>query len=305
MNIREESIDSVTALAARLVASQFPQWRALPVRPVEHQGNDNRTFRLGDELIVRMPSAKRYVAAVEKEHAWLPRLRPRLPLQIPIPIALGEPGEGYLWRWSVYRWLDGETTNAARLKDPTGFAASLAEFLLVLHRVDPDGGPPAGVHTFFRGASLAVYDDQTRQAIKLLSDTIDAQRATRAWDTALAASWTGKPVWFHGDVAVTNLLLREGKLGAVIDFGASGVGDPACDLAIAWSFFDRNMRAVFKSTLPLDASTWMRGRGWALWKALIVMTQRRSYSPEQPQESIWTHNPMTGRLVVDEVIADE
>lgn len=304
MNIRSESNDSISALVKRLIACQFPQWADLPICPVAQQGNDNRTFRLGEHLSVRLPSAERYVAAVEKEHAWLPRLAPRLPLKIPVPVALGEPGEGYPSRWSVYRWLEGETATADAIADLSSFAISLAEFLVALRRIDPAGGPPAGPHSFFRGASLAVYDDQTRQAIGALGERIDAVAATQIWEAVLAASYQGEPVWFHGDVAITNLLTRNGKLDAVIDFGCSGVGDPACDLAIAWTFLGGKSREAFRSAMSLDFDTWLRGRGWALWKALIVLAQHHAKSPGDQARTIWTHNPLTGRSVIDEVIGD-
>ena len=302
MNIRKESTDSLIALVERLIASQFPEWADLPIRPVDCQGNDNRTFRLGDELSVRLPSTEPYVAAVEKEHEWLPRLAPYLPLAIPKPVALGEPGEGYPWRWSVYRWLEGETASVERISNLSDFARSLAEFLAALWQIDPTGGPPAGPHTFFRGAPLTAYDEQTRRAITALGDQIDARSVTEVWNAALAAESHDEPVWFHGDVATTNLLTTNGDLSAVIDFGQSGVGDPACDLAIAWTFLDDRNREAFRSLLPVDANMWARGRGWALWKALIVLAQRAT--GPSAQESVWTHNPTTGRFVVDEVIAD-
>jgi len=257
-------------------------------------------FRLGEHLSVRLPSAERYVAAVEKEHEWLPRLAPFLPLTIPVPVAIGEPDEGYLWRWSVYRWLEGETATAENIADLNAFAAMLAEFLVALWRIDSAGGPPAGAHSFFRGASLAVYDDQTRQAIEVLGDRVDGSAVRRVWDAALAVPYRGKPVWFHGDVAITNLLTKNKRLDAVIDFGTSGVGDPACDLAIAWTFFDAKTRQVFRARTSVDDEAWARGRGWALWKALIVLAQYGASRADAT--TIWTQNPVTGRSVVDEVI---
>ena len=295
MNIREASSAALTALVRRLIAAQFPQWANLAVTPVERQGNDNRTFRLGTQMSVRLPSAERYIAGVQKEHAWLPRLAPHLPLPIPVPIAQGRPGEGYEWPWSIFLWLDGETASTGRIEDLTDFARTLGEFLAALQRIDATGGPLAGAHSFFRGASLENYDQQTRQAIETLGENIDRSAATQVWEAALASKWRGEPRWFHGDIAVTNLLLRKGRLGAVIDFGTSGIGDPACDLAIAWTFFDNKSRDAFRAVLALDDETWTRGRGWALWKALIVLAREG-----QDGRNIWTHNPTTGRSVIDE-----
>jgi len=259
------------SLVSRSVATQFPQWSDLPIRPVEFGGWDNRTFHLGEQMTVRLPSAAAYSLQVEKEQRWLPRLAPHLPLPIPVPLAMGRPAAGYPWHWSVYRWLDGEIATVERIADLQQFAIDLAEFLVALYQIDANGGPPPGPHNFFRGGPLMVYDGETRQAIAALAGTIDTDAATAVWDAALAATWHGSPVWVHGDVAAGNLLVRDGQLSAVIDFGSSGVGDPACDLAIAWTLFAGESRVAFRETLPLDDATWARGRGWTLWKALITV----------------------------------
>lgn len=261
------------ALVRRLVAEQFPPWADLPVEPVAQSGWDNLTFRLGSDLSARLPSAQRYVAQVVKEHRWLPRLAPHLPLPVPRPVTMGAPGQGYPWPWSIYRWLDGTPATLASIEDREGFAQSLARFLESLQRVDPTGGPYAGPHSFHRGGDLAIYDGETRRAIAALRGRIDADAATAVWEAALAATWQGRPVWVHGDIAAPNLLVRDGHLSAVIDFGCCAVGDPACDLTIAWTFFSGWSRAAFRAALPADEATWARGRGWALWKALIVLAK--------------------------------
>jgi aminoglycoside phosphotransferase (APT) family kinase protein len=265
--------DAITAaLAARLVAEQFPAWGHLPVVPVAESGWDNRTFRLGDTLSVRLPTAEWYVAAVAKEHTWLPRLAPHLPLPLPVPVALGAPGAGYPWPWSVRRWIEGRAAADDRIADPMAFADDLARFLMALWGVDSAGGPAAGEHSFHRGGALTVYDAETRAALDALGPRVDRAAATRTWEAALASPFTGPPVWFHGDVAVGNLLVdAAGRLSAVIDFGTSGVGDPACDLVIAWTLFDGPSRAAFVEGVGQDAATWARARGWALWKALITV----------------------------------
>ncbi len=257
-------------LARRLVAAQFPQWAHLPVSPVILGGKNNTTFHLGEEMSVRLPSARHYVAQVEKEQAWLPRLAPHLPLPIPEPVGLGQPGEGYPWPWSIYRWIEGETAALDRISDLPGFARDLAGFLTALQAIDVTDGPVAGQHNFFRGGALATYDAQTRQAIIDLGAGIDGAAALAIWEQALAAQWMGPPVWLHGDVAAGNLLVRDGHLSAVIDFGILGVGDPAGDLAIAWTLLHGEARQAFRAALPLDAGTWDRGRGWTIWKALIL-----------------------------------
>lgn len=258
-------------LVRRLLASQFPQWRDLPVTPVAVDGWDNRTYRLGDDMTVRLPTHESYTPAVEKEDRWLPILAPALPVPIPVPLAMGVPGEGYPFHWSVRRWLDGDTAGPDHIGDMAAFAVDVAEFVLALQRVDATAGPHAGAHSFYRGCPPAHYDDETRRALVALEGRVDTAGAAEVWDAALRAHWRGAPVWFHGDVASGNLLVRDGRLAAVIDFGTSGVGDPACDLVIAWTMFSGASRDAFRRTVGQDAATWARARGWALWKALIVL----------------------------------
>ncbi len=271
--------DITPAVAARLVATQFPQWADLPVVPVAVDGWDNTTFRLGDELCVRLPSADAYVAQVEKEHRWLPILARRLPLPIPAPVALGRPGGGFPRPWSIYRWIEGDHASVDRIANLTAFAADLSGFLAALYAIDASTGPPPGMHNFFRGGPVDTYDAQTRASIARLADEIDPEAATAVWEAALASAWDRSPVWVHGDVAASNLLVTEGALRAVIDFGCAAVGDPACDLVIAWTFFTDESSAVFRSGLPFDDATWARGRGWALWKALITLAHEKEGGP--------------------------
>ncbi|MGH2533631.1 MAG: aminoglycoside phosphotransferase family protein [Thermomicrobiales bacterium] len=282
-------------LVRRLVTTQFPRWADLPIKPVAFDGWDNRTFHLGEQMTVRLPSAAGYALQVEKEQRWLPRLAPLLPLPIPVPLAMGSPADGYPWPWSVYRWLDGEIATYAPIADPRQFAMSLAQFLVALQRADAADGPPPGAHNFYRGGPPAVYDGETRQALKALAGQIDIDTATEVWEAALAATWHGAPVWFHGDISAGNLLVERGRLSAVIDFGTSGVGDPACDLAIAWTLFAGESREAFRAALPLDNATWARGRGWTLWKALIVFAARPGTNSLEVSNS---------RRVIDEVLAD-
>jgi aminoglycoside phosphotransferase (APT) family kinase protein len=283
------------ALVARLVRSQFPQWSSLPITAAEPNGWDNRTFRLGPDLLVRLPSAQSYADQVRKEHRWLPVLAPQLPLPIPVPVAMGEPTEGYPWNWSVYRWLDGVPASTADIDDLTDFAETLADFLCCLERIDPTGGPEPGPHNFFRAGLLENYDAETRDAIAAVQDLIDPKLPTAVWEAGLAAAWHGPPVWVHGDVAAGNLLVREGRLAAVIDFGSSGIGDPACDLTIAWTFLSGKSREAFRAALPLDTGTWARGRSWALWKAMIIYAGNQDTDPAVAAEA---------RQVIDDVLAE-
>jgi aminoglycoside phosphotransferase (APT) family kinase protein len=282
-------------LVRGLVAGQFPQWAELPITPVADDGWDNRTFRLGAEMTVRLPSGDWYALQVEKEQRWLPVLAPQLPLPIPAPLARGAPGEGYPYSWSVYRWLEGEIASEPRIRDLTEFATTLAGFLVALRGVDASDGPGPGRHNFFRGGPLTTYADETIDAIEALGDEIDGDAARRVWDDALAAGWDGEPVWFHGDVAEGNLLLRDGRLAAVIDFGTSGVGDPACDAVIAWTLLSGPSRDAFRAALGVDPGTWSRGRGWGLWKALITLAGELEDDPG---------GGAVQRRVIDRVLAD-
>ena len=288
--------DITPGLVSRLVAAQFPRWAGLPVRPVDVDGWDNATFRLGERMAVRLPSSQAYVEAVEKEHRWLPILAPQLPLPIPEPLAMGKPGCGFPRPWSVYRWIEGRTAAAATVANPAEFAADLAGFLAALYKVDPSGGPLPGTHNFFRGGSPAHYDAETRAALAALRGQIDTSLAEQVWEEALAARWDGRPVWFHGDAQPGNLLLDpSGRLSAVIDFGTSGIGDPACDTTIAWTFLSGESQRVFKQRLPVDEATWTRGRGWAVWKAMIVLVEQLG---TDPGEAELTKN-VIGRIFAD------
>lgn len=293
MNAERTVVDA--ALVRRLVDAQFPHWRHLPIEPVEPGGWDNRTFLLGDAMTVRLPSAASYALQVEKEQEWLPKLAPHLPLPVPVPLAKGRPGEGYPFPWSVYRWIDGATATGDRIGDLSEFAAAVGGFLVALRGIDARGGPPPGQHNFWRGGPLTVYDGETRDAIAALKGKIDAGLAAEIWQAALAAAWKNDPVWFHGDVAWGNLLVRDGKLSAVIDFGTSGVGDPSCDLAITWTLFKGESRDTFRATVGLDEGTWARGRGWTLWKALIVHAGQAGTNPREAEKS---------RVVLEEVMAE-
>lgn len=283
------------ALVHRLVASQFPQWAELAVVPVPVDGWDNRTYRLGEELTVRLPTHQRYVAGVAKEDRWLPVLAPRLPLPVPVPVATGRPGLGYPHPWSVRRWLPGRSAAEAPVADLTEFAVQLAAFLQALQGVDTTGGPVGGEHNFYRGCPPGHYAAEVRAALDEVGTEVDRVACQAVWDAALASTWSQPPVWFHGDIAVGNLLLDDqGRLSAVLDFGTSGVGDPACELVIAWTFLRGDARAAFVDAIALHADVWARARGWALWKALIRLAGRSGTADEDA----------ANRAVVTEVLTD-
>ena len=289
-------VDTDASLVGRLLAAQFPQWAGLPIEPVASAGTDNAMYRLGEDMAVRLPRIGWATGQVEKEHLWLPRLAPHLPIAIPVPLAKGKPAEGYPWDWSVCRWLEGENATIARITDLRQAANQLARFVAALHRIDPTGGPPPGAHNFGRGLPLGMRDADTRAAIASLGGMLDTDAVTAAWDAAVQApAWEGPPVWIHGDLASGNLLIDRGRLSAVIDFGGLGVGDPACDLIVAWDLFSGESRDVFRAALAVDDATWARGRGWALSVALIFIPYYLDTNPVGVEGA---------RRTIDEVMAD-
>jgi aminoglycoside phosphotransferase (APT) family kinase protein len=275
MHRDEVTVDET--VVRRLLAAQFPEWADLPLEAVEPRGTDNWLFRLGGELVVRLPCRERTVATLVRERTWLPRLA-GLPLEIPLPVAAGKPGAGYAWTWSVYRWLEGENAIDAPIADLAQAAMDLAALLEALRRFDPVGGPDPGEENFFRGAPPETFDPRVRADLAQFRDEIDVEAATAVWDAALRAPGReGPPVWVHGDLDRRNLLTRQGRLAAVVDFGCVGVGDPACDVAVAWKVLSAETRDTFRSALAIDEATWTRARGWVVSQALGALAY---YTPE-------------------------
>lgn len=265
--MHSDEVDTDVSLVRRLVDGQFPQWADLRIEPVLSAGTDNALYRLGDEMVVRLPRIHWATGQPDLEHAWLPRLAPLLPLAIPVPIAKGAPAEGYPWNWSVYQWLEGETATLERVTDLGQVAIDLARFICALQRIDRAEAPQSP-----RGVPLALRDDPTRAAIAALHGTFDADALIAAWEAALdVPAWDGPPVWIHGDLQSGNLLTEQGGLSAVIDFGCLGVGDPAGDVMVAWTYLTAGTRHVFRDALSIDEATWARGRGWALSVGLIAL----------------------------------
>ncbi len=270
MRMHDDEIDIDEPLVRRLLRAQLPQWSHLSIERLVSSGTDNAMFRLGDDMVVRMPRIERAVGALTLERRWLPVLAPHLPLAAPTPLAAGRSGDGYPWPWSVYSWLEGDNAFDGRIEDLKQAARDLAEFIHALESVDITDAPPPGRGR--RGAPLAVLDQQTRRAIEAATELVDTDAVTAAWDAALHKEpWDRDLVWVHGDLARGNLVVRDGRIRAVIDFGCSGVGDPACDLLVAWDLLDKESRAVFRDEMEVDDATWGRGRGWALCTALWAL----------------------------------
>ena len=287
-----DEIETDVPLVRRLLAAQFPEWAGLPIERVRSAGTDNALYRLGEDLVVRLPRIHWAVGGVGKDMLWLPKLAPLLPVAVPVPLAKGEPAEDYPWTWGVYPWLAGENPAIDSVPDAKSLTNEVADFVKALHRVDLAGGPAAR-----RGRPLAeVQDEEARAALAELKGMIDVDAATAAWNAAIQAPpWTGRPVWVHGDLLAGNLLLEGRRLTGVIDWGGVGIGDPACDLIVAWGLLPRDLRPAFRAKLGVDDETWARGRGWALSVGLIALPYYKDTNPVLAA---------TARQLIREVLAD-
>jgi aminoglycoside phosphotransferase (APT) family kinase protein len=264
-----EEVDTDVELVRRLLVAQFPQWAELPIAPVVSYGTDHDIYRLGGALAARLPRIGWATEQAAKEHEWLPRLAPHLPLAVPVQLAMGQPAEGYPFAWSVYEWLPGENANGT-IDDLVQAAVDLAAFVKALRAVDASGAWPRARGA--RGGPLAERDEDVRRSIVDLRDRIDGVAALRSWDESLEApEWEGEDAWVHGDLLPGNLLVVDGRLSAVIDFGCLNAGDPACDLQPAWNVFAGESRTRYRTELHVDDASWLRGRGWALSQAVVAL----------------------------------
>lgn len=292
VSVPHTAVDDVPVSRVRqLLRAQFPQWAQLALTPVDSAGTANAMYRLGADLVVRLPRFAGAAADVEKERRWLPYLAPRLPVAVPVPLGAGLPAEGHPWPWAVYRWLDGEPPVAGRIAAPVALAHDVAGFAAALRRIDPEGAPDA-----YRGEPLAMRDPATRETLASLGAAVDRRAVEAVWQEALRApAWPGRPVWTHGDLQPGNMLIGDGRLSAVIDFGCTGLGDPAVDLIVAWYVLPAQVRGVFRAAVGAGDADWARGRGWALSIALAELASYRDTNPR-----------MAGiaRHVIAEVLSD-
>ncbi|MEL7432050.1 MAG: aminoglycoside phosphotransferase family protein [Chlamydiota bacterium] len=269
-------------LAKHLIQAQFPEYGALAVSSVETQGHDNRTYRLGDDLLIRMPIDANYALKVPQEQKFLPRLAKKVRMPIPQPIKMGGPSEQYPYPFSIYKWLEGRSADQETVDDRAleTIAVSLANFLQELQGITDIEGPCPGQHNWWRGDPVRVYDQEARTQIAHLSGKIDSRRALQLWERACSTQRKKKPVWIHGDFAASNILIQNRKVSGIIDFGGMAMGDPACDLVIAWTYLKGNARELFIREMDLDKDTWLRAQAWALWKAtftLLRLVDEESY----------------------------
>ena len=273
--MNNKSIMPTLDLAGKLIEEQFPEYSHLQITDVEKQGHDNRTYRLGEHMLIRMPTAAHYALKVPKEQDLLPQLAKRLSLSIPAPIKMGKPSADYPYPFSIYKWLPGKSINVLILTDQEKeqLAFDLANFLKELQAITNVAGPEPGQHNWWRGDHVSIYDKGAREQIAALAEIIDAGQALALWDQACGTKWSKKPIWIHGDFAIDNILMNDCKCSAVIDFGGAAVGDPACDLVIAWTYLKGKAGKIFIDEMNLIPDTWLRARAWALWKATFELCQ--------------------------------
>ncbi|QQR48943.1 aminoglycoside phosphotransferase family protein [bacterium] len=264
-------------LVRQLVREQFPAWANLPLERVVSMGTDNAIYRLGTDMCVRLPRIPSTAAQIEKELHWLPRLVPLLPLAIPEVVGTGKPNADYPFCWVILSWREGENLSSVPAIDMDWVARDLANFLRALQNIEvAEDALPA-----LRGAPLATQDYEMRNALALLQGAIDTEKIMAIWEQCLVApAWNKPSLLVHGDLLPANLLIQDGRLSLVIDFGLLGVGDPAIDLLPAWSIFSTDTRETFRILLAVDDATWMRGKGWALSIAVIIVPYYQHTNPE-------------------------
>jgi aminoglycoside phosphotransferase (APT) family kinase protein len=269
MRMHEDELEIGEELVRALVADQFSEWVELPLRRIEPSGTVNAIFRLGDELSLRLPRRDGPTEPGSRELDWLPKVAPHVPVEVPLPVAQGRPGRGYPWFWEIHTWVEGETSPVEEI-DTIQAARDLAKLVRSLQRIDPTGAPPPG-----RGVALSQRDS----AFRYWLDRFEGDPGVvSAWERALAAPpWEGPPTWHHGDLDCRNWLVRDGRITGVIDWGSMGVGDPACDVMVAWKLHSHAARDAFREALPTDDATWERARGWAVSQAVAALSY---YTPE-------------------------
>lgn len=276
--VPEAEVDVTDDLVVALLTSQHPDLVGLDVRLVA-SGWDNVVYRLGDELSVRLPRRAAAAALIEHEQRWLPELAPRLPIPVPAPVRIGVAGSGYPWSWSITPWFDGVVAADTELADPTREARRLGAFMSALHVVAPSDAPANP----FRDGFVGDRRDRFEEAVARVTSVLDglapsgARVAAERWDELVAAPpFTGSKTWVAGDVHTANIVVADGAIRAVIDFGDLCAGDPAVDLAVAWMLFTAADRTIFRQAasqgpVPVDDAMWQRAEAWAWYFAVVYL----------------------------------
>jgi aminoglycoside phosphotransferase (APT) family kinase protein len=295
MMLHPDEVDISAGLVRRLVAEQFPRLSVLPLAEFHSTGTVNAIYRLGDELYVRLPRVRRWASGLEREWRWLPLLASSLTLRVPEPIVMGAPSSEYPFSWAVFRWIKGQTYSRDSIGDERQAAADLARFIIEL-RTKGDQLSAERETPFAGRPTLAEQDADVTSWIEQSGDLINGAAVTAAWQDALKTpAWDGTPTWIHGDLVPPNLLVRDGRVYAVIDFGATGLGDPATDLIPAWSAFGQAARTIFRDLVGADDCTWRRGRGIALGQAVGLVPYYVATNPALSE---------LGRKMLEEILTD-
>ena len=265
--------------AQRLVQNQFPQWAELPLTPFQSFGTDHILYRLGSDKVVRFPIKTEIAQNIPLQQNWLAKFA-KLPLDTPQILGIGRADDNFPYAWSVAKWIDGQDAASTPITDWSEAAVSLGRFVRELRMIDTTGGITSGQHNAWRGCPLAMLDDRTRGAIGLVSDLFDRATLTAIWEQALSAPvWESGPTWIHGDIHAANMVVRDGQIAGVIDFGLMALGDPACDLALAWSFLPARYRDLFLHAAEASEAMQLRGKGWGLYAGVIAFSYYRDNNP--------------------------
>ena len=276
--MHDDEVPIDEGLVRRLLAGAFPAWADLALEAVPSAGTDHALYRLGEDKSVRLPRIDWATGQAEFEAEWAPRLAPHLPFAIPVPLGVGEPAEGYPWRWGVYPWLPGEALDRDPAHDPAQLARDLAAFVVALRSIDAADAPRGGRSS--RVGELLARDGDVRGDVATLGDMVDGAALLAAWEDALRAPpWGGPATWAHSDLLPGNLLLVDGRLSAVIDLGGMRAGDPAVDAMPGWTTLPRDVRWIYREALGVDDATWDRGRGWAIVFAVAALPYYRETNP--------------------------
>ncbi len=295
--LHHDEVPIDAALAHRLVAGQLPQYARLPLHRVASDGTEHAVFRLGVDLALRMPMTPGAVSGLLKEVRWLPVLAPHLSLDVPEVVATGEPAEDYPFPWAVVRWLPGEDAMSERLASLPETAVALGQFVAELQGIDMTDAPAPGSEGFSRGVPIGHWDAAFRKVLPQCEELIDVRRVVEVGDDALAAPvWGGPAVWLHADLIPPNLLVRDGALAGVLDFGTMATGDPAYDVTPAWHLLDRDTRPRFLEAVGADDAMRRRARGLVVYYAVLALSYYLRTNPTMVA---------IARRGIEEVLADE
>ncbi len=263
------------SMVRELLLTQCPQWADLSLDRIRSSGTDNALFHLGDEFVVRMPRIDWASQSINKEYEWLPQLAPLLTLPISAPIFKGTPTADYPWSWLVSPWHDGANPAFEQSNEYADLAIDLAHFLNEFHALPVTNAPASR-----RGIPLNNMDEAVMECMQQLQGDVDTDKLIALWKQLITVpEWEHNSVWLHGDMLPGNILVTDKRLSAVIDFSDVGIGDPAVDCVIAWALLNGPSRQIFKNHIKLDENTWLRGQGWALSIAVIMLPYYKESNP--------------------------